>query len=140
MHKEDIGQDDRVVFLEGPPPGTLSPPIPWGWQQPERKRSVPSVPRQHLQQPKCRKRELLEKEPLPTVKRQRTPRVEMDSAQTPDSVCIYKLTSLVNIARITIFLPIYNSDSFVSRGHSPRSASTSKAGNPASRQTLTLPR
>ena len=55
------------------------------------------------------------------------------SSSTRDSVCIYKPTSIATL------LPINNSDTVASKGHSPNSSSASKVDSFVSSQTFVLP-
>lgn len=107
VHQGDIEQQDRAVFSEGPPPGPISPSLLWGWQQLERKRQIPPVPKQQLQQPGCWKR-TSERRARPTSKTSKDSQSrDTDSPNTRDCVCIYKPTDTVNPARLTTFLPTY---------------------------------
>ena len=142
IRKTSSKTSNESFFSEGPPPGPISP-LPWGRQQPKRKRPVPpvSVPRQPLQQSECRKRELPEKEPVPSVKRQRTLRVETNLVQTPEIVYAYiNLPVLSILPELQHFYPSITVTQLRAKGiASPNSSSASKTVNFVSRQTFALP-
>ena len=73
-------------FFARAAPRTNIPPLPWGWQQSQRK--VPPVPEQQLQ-PECRKRKLQENEPTTPIRPPKTLRVETLVEQTPEVVYAY---------------------------------------------------
>ena len=84
----------ELFFQRGRPPRDNIITTTVGVATATEKRPVPPVLRQQLQQPQCRKRELPEEEPAPTVKRQRTLR---DSARTPEIMYAYMNLPVLSI-------------------------------------------
>ena len=120
IRKTSSKTSNESFFSEGPPPGPISP-LPWGAATTKEEEAGTTRIRTEATATTIRVPEKRTSgkrtSPFSEAPKNSQSR-DKPSSNTRDSVCIYKPTSIVNIARVATLLPINNSDTIASKGHS----------------------